>query len=66
MKEVLFRCNGEYYYFSDLITVTLRIRNYRFSVTVTSLCICVCFEKMVGCISNMIYCLDIKLAVFGE
>lgn len=66
MKKVLFSCNGEYYCFSDLITVTLRICNYSFSVIVTNWCIRVCFEKMVECISNMIYCLDNKLAVFGE
>lgn len=35
MKEVLFRYGGEYYYFSDLITVTLRICNYFFSVILT-------------------------------
>lgn len=35
MKEVLFNDGGEYYYFSDLITVTLWICNY-FSVTLTN------------------------------
>lgn len=63
MKEVLFRYDGEYYYFLEIWLQS----KFEYVTTLVSLyqIFIILVEKMIGCFRYTIQYLDNKMAIFG-